>query len=477
MASYADIIKKDRDEGESDEGAEGLGEVLIVRRTAKVARPGRMCEPQLARQVRRRRKSARGGRRKTTTPEESPMAKGKKGRRKGKKSGHRKSPKRVRAAKKAAATRKRHKAERRAAAAKGRRKRRSGHKRSHAKRRKSRKGGHRKSRKGHRHHKSAGSKGGPARGSASARVNVSVHAGQGKGGSRGKSRRKSTHRRKSRKGGRAREEYMMENPLGAAEMVAGALVMGVGLLAADTLDRVLATYGHTVTVSADGSTVTDQPPAVPAGGTQGRAQMPSGAAVEAPMGLGRWGAGLALVAVPLIAAGFVKHPMARSMLQLFGLGAGARVVGKGAKDMIAKLMAKTALGNRLYINEIQAQNALASFTGGTGPSAGMTVPSTGLAGPQATKRLGVGGCCSSCAAGGPCTKASGSAPSPTVAPPQMSGSAPQMAPPQVTPSAPATQVAPPRTAPQVAPAPHKTTALAGPPSQPRRNPYNWSNNN
>ncbi len=311
-------------------------------------------------------------------------------RRKGK--SHTKAPRKR--AKHAAAKRPRKRAKAKAAHHKGGH-RKGGHRKSG--KRKGRKGGHRKSTR-HAHRTSS---------THTTRTEIIKMPGhttkvailpiQTGGHRRPSKRKKSKGRSKGRKskkghkkgGHRARETgYAMENPLSGVEIFVGGLTGLLGFGVADVLDRYLATH------ALGGSTgaYTDTPPT---SGTYNG--LYNATAVIAPMGWLRWGVGLGLTAVPLVAARWVKAPVGRSALQFFGFGVGFRVVGKGLQSLFAYVFKNASFGQRLYDAEVRAYYLKANA--GTIPST-VSLPSSGLGevpelgcGKCANCITGVGACC------------------------------------------------------------------------------------
>jgi hypothetical protein len=211
-----------------------------------------------------------------------------------------------------------------------------------------------------------------------------------------------TRRRRSRRG------FAMENPLTGEELLVGGFTGVLGFVAADALDRVLAT--HALGTSTTGSVGTDGKP------LYGDTPLTTGAytglynatAILAPMNVWRWVAGVVgMTGVPLVIAAFIKNPVGRSALQFFAFGAGMRVLGKAADDLMAYLFGRTSWGARLYDGEARA--AALKSTSGTGVnSSGQNVmgnfPTTGLG------SLGANGCgCVNCTTGvGACCRMTGS---------------------------------------------------------------------
>src|SRR5579872_3102228 len=193
---------------------------------------------------------------------------------------------------------------------------------------------------------------------------------------------------------RRRRGRALENPLTGGELVVGGITGVLGYVGADVLDRFLATHalGGSATAGNQGGSLD-----TPAAG-----QVYNYQAVAAPMGIKRWGAGLGVAAVPIILAGFVKGPMARSSLQFFGIGALLRTLGKGATDLMVMLTGKGATGMRLYADEISASNAAKTASTSTNQVLPAIAPIALQGIPQQVGRR-IGGCCANCASGLPCT--------------------------------------------------------------------------
>jgi hypothetical protein len=167
----------------------------------------------------------------------------------------------------------------------------------------------------------------------------------------GGSARESSHRRGHR--------YAMENPMGGLELFVGGLTGVVGFVSADVLDRVLATHPLTASGSNDANGNAMYTDTLPTASTwRGNySNLYNGTAVIAPMSLARWGIGILITVVPFVGAHFVKSPVGRSALQMFGFGFGMRVIGGGIVKAVASLTSKTAFGQRVFDAEIRA-NAL-----------------------------------------------------------------------------------------------------------------------
>jgi hypothetical protein len=273
------------------------------------------------------------------------------------------------------------------------------------------------------------------------------------GGHRRKSGKRKSGKRKSgkKKGGkkgkgrsRARETgYAMENPLSGVEIFVGGLTGLLGFGVADVLDRYLATHALGGTTGA----YTDTPPT---SGTYNG--LYNATAVIAPMGWLRWGVGLGLTAVPLVAARWVKAPVGRSALQFFGFGVGFRVVGKGLQTLFAYAFKNASFGQRLYDAEVRAYYLKANA--GTIPST-VSLPSSGLGevpelgcGKCANCITGVGACCGKGRNGPTPTSSMAPPPPPPPPPPQTQPTwVPSPPPPTQTPST--TTYNPPRNRPQI----------------------------
>lgn len=247
---------------------------------------------------------------------------------------------------------------------------------------------------------------------------------------------------------------LAENPLSGMEMFAGGLTLLLGLGVADVADRMLAT--HALTGPDANGNFTD---VVPTDANGKPTQSANGASVMEPMDAKRWLVGGAIVLVPFVAAHFVKHPTARSAMQLFGFGAAARVLGKGIKDLVVRFTATKGVTQRLYASEIAGYNQaalLASAQGNTPGPVFPNAPAPGL-GHAPTNKSEVGGRTDgsgdrpahrpgTCGCGGTCSKCKGlSAPvgAPPAPPPHVQAPAPQL--PAPLPRAAAPVAAPPAT--------------------------------
>lgn len=183
----------------------------------------------------------------------------------------------------------------------------------------------------------------------------------------------------------------MENPLTGMELFVGGLTGILGFISADLNDRFWATHklGPSILNPGPGN-YGDSPPA-----TGSYAGLYNATAVLAPMDLKRWASGLALAGLPFLFAHFVRSGTSRSALQFFGFGAGMRVLGKGSQDLMAMLLLKTGIGQRLYDGEMRgaAQQKFAKD-----PSYTFVLPQSGLGAPAMPQYTGCGSCLN-CATG------------------------------------------------------------------------------
>jgi hypothetical protein len=390
------------------------------------------------------------------------------GKRKSKSSGKRKSAKRAAAGRKAARTRKRNKAEHKAAGKKGaRRAKRKGGKRKAGKRKGGRRAGGRSSsrsssRSNTRIVKQTIVKHVPTGG-------LLVQAPRRKAGKR--KARKGGKRKSGRKGkrkgsrktrGHAFKRGAMENPMTSGELILGGFTGLLGFLAADVVDRLLATHALTDkgTKDAQGNELYADNPST----TGDYTGLYNATAICAPMDVKRWLVGVgAMAGLPLLAAHFVKNDMARSGLQFFGFAAGVRIVGKGLTDLVAGMLTTNPIGQQLYDGEMRAA-ALKANNGNPAATALASLPSAGLGRPR------LGAAAPGCA---PCADKTGAGyPSMPreVAAPAASTPAP----------GPATQMAPPPAPPPAPPAPafpNQVSTLTGAAGAPKLNRFAWGDPN
>jgi hypothetical protein len=170
-------------------------------------------------------------------------------------------------------------------------------------------------------------------------------------------------------------EYTLSNPLSAGELVLVAITGGVGYALADFVGRYMETT------------------AVPSGSPAN--SIPQGATVSndiAVTGGPTWqsaAAQLAVAAVPGVAAAVVDSPWAKAALQGMMLGAGFSLFGNVWKWAMANMLSGQALGQQLYLAEIEAQQAIAAAGGST--STGTAAASTATAAPVTTAPTGMQG--------------------------------------------------------------------------------------
>ena len=103
--------------------------------------------------------------------------------------------------------------------------------------------------------------------------------------------------------------------MGPAEMALATLFGSIGFLAADGLDRFLATYDPSAADRPKDKFVSD-----------GAGTLANVLNIGSRPGLVRLGAGVGAVAAPAIGASFIKNPMARAALEGMALGAGISLV-------------------------------------------------------------------------------------------------------------------------------------------------------
>lgn len=163
------------------------------------------------------------------------------------------------------------------------------------------------------------------------------------------------------------EGYVLSNPLSGGELVLVGItgILGYGL--ADFVGRYMST-----TAVAAGQPANSVPP----GGTQ---VVPNDVATQAFPSWQSMAAQFGVAAVPGIAAAFVDSPWGRAALQGMMLGAGAALFGNLFKSVMASMIGSTALGQQLYLAEIEAQAAVTAATPAAGTAAAPTT-STPLAG-------------------------------------------------------------------------------------------------
>jgi hypothetical protein len=140
----------------------------------------------------------------------------------------------------------------------------------------------------------------------------------------------------------------LENPVGGWEILIGIGTGSAGFVLSDLLDRWLVSRART---GADGKTAL--------GMRWNTAPLTDDLLV-------RGGAGVAMAAVPLIGAHFIRSPGWRAALQFFGFGAAFRLVGKAADDLGTYLLRNgkasadgPAMGRRIYGTELNSRKAIA----------------------------------------------------------------------------------------------------------------------
>ena len=257
----------------------------------------------------------------------------------------------------------------------------------------------------------------------------------------------------------------MENPLSGMELVTGGISGLFGFLAADLVDRFVATHALTTTANKDAAghvLYADTPPTT---GTY--TGLFNGTAVVAPMYVSwqRWLFPGLVAVLPIWGARYVRSNTARATVQMFGVGAGIRWLGKALTDGVATLLSYTCTGQRLYDPEIRG-HALRKVNGNANDPSVTGFPTTGLgrrvapagltAGPPAPQlSAGVGKCgkCGKTGVGACCGAIVSCCPP---APQQAQNPAPPI--PNTVPNPPA-------------PAPAQPPQVQGPPRS--TNPYKW----
>lgn len=147
--------------------------------------------------------------------------------------------------------------------------------------------------------------------------------------------------------------YAMENPLSMGEMVVMGIMGAVGFGLGSLVDRMICS--NPVTVNAQNQLIE----------TPGAGAVYNVDAVNAPMGITRWAAGLGVPLVLGWSAGFIGGPWTKVVLQGTAVGWGIRTLGKGIDDLMAYLLGGKAgtagsgrYGAQWYAPEIHAINAV-----------------------------------------------------------------------------------------------------------------------
>lgn len=259
-------------------------------------------------------------------------------------------------------------------------------------------------------------------------------------------KKKKSKKGKSKSKGRAKENYVMENPLSGVELFFGSVTGLLGYGLSDAVDRFVAS--HALTTDAQGNLIDPKD-------ANGRY---NSTLIAAPMGMARWAAGILPPAVGLVGAHWIKSNVGRSTVQMFFFGYGLRTLGKGLTDLVSYLSRKTSIGKRLYNTEQSAQQlTMASYD--------TTTLHTGLGSAHGNhKQLGVGkprcGACAPCRTGvGACC---GTVNVPPPAPQPQPPPPPPPTPPTVllVPPPPTPQFVPPQPPPP--PPPPKPPSVSGP---------------
>lgn len=159
----------------------------------------------------------------------------------------------------------------------------------------------------------------------------------------------------------AAEGYALENPLSAGELTFVVATAGLGWLVADFLGRYLNTTAVAVTAGTP-SLVNG----VPVGAT-----MANDVATLVMPGYYSIGAQAGLALITGVGAHYAHSPMLKASLQGSMIGVGLHLFADIAKPLMANLFKNSALGQRLYLAEIEAREAgaqPAALTAGTTPA-------------------------------------------------------------------------------------------------------------
>jgi hypothetical protein len=169
----------------------------------------------------------------------------------------------------------------------------------------------------------------------------------------------------------AAENYVLSNPLSGGELVLVGITGLIGYGLADFVGRYMETTPIATGLAAN---------SIPAGQTVGNdvatTAFPSWQAMAAQF---------AVAAVPGVAAAFVDSPWGRAALQGMMLGAGFSLFGGLFKSLMASMIGSTALGQQLYLAEVEAQAAVTAAGGSTSAAtttttAAPTATTTGVTG-------------------------------------------------------------------------------------------------
>ena len=167
------------------------------------------------------------------------------------------------------------------------------------------------------------------------------------------------------------DRYALSNPLSGGELVLVGITGIVGYGLADFVGRYLSTAPVTAGMPAN-----SLPPGQSIPNDQATMAFPSWSSMGAQFGI---------AAVPMIASAFVDSPWGRAALQGMGLGAGFSLFGSLFKGFMANMLSNSALGQQLYLAEIEAQASVAAAPPAapatTAPAAAPAVaPAPGMAG-------------------------------------------------------------------------------------------------
>ena len=177
-------------------------------------------------------------------------------------------------------------------------------------------------------------------------------------------RRRSAHRRSTHEAPRRyRRHARRSNPFSGAELAIAIGTGALGFVAADFLDRFLATYDPT-----DATKPTDRFT------SDGAGTLANTLNVASRPGLVRGGAAVAMAVVPLVGSLFIDQPYVRSSLEGFGIGAAINAVKLLVNNVIMPLLSpkdtSTAGLQKSFIARLYPAEIAASINMAAAPTAG-----------------------------------------------------------------------------------------------------------
>ena len=176
-------------------------------------------------------------------------------------------------------------------------------------------------------------------------------------------RRRSAHRRVHEAPRRYRRHARRSNPFSGAELAIAIGTGALGFVAADFLDRFLATYDPTAATKPTDRFTSD-----------GAGTLANTLNVASTPGLVRGGAAVAMAVVPLVGSMFVDQPYLRSSLEGFGIGAAINAVKLLVNNVIMPLLkpsdTSTAGLQKSFIARLYPAEIAASINMAAAPTAG-----------------------------------------------------------------------------------------------------------